>query len=162
MTTQTPLAELLQQQPSLPATANPAASSLAGMDDQMLAQIYFQQHTKSAVEPIPPELQFRYAALGLGFVALLGAVFVAWMYRPVQSMAHAQVTRDMGQALIMQQQQVEQAISTANPPQYKCNSLLGDCHFPEPPPASATLTASQLNEILNAQRIQSPPTYAAY
>lgn len=150
--TQIPLAELLQQQPNLPTT------SLADLDEEMLAQIYFQ-HRRPAPS-MSEELQFKYAALGLAALSLLGATFTGWLYRPINEQANAQVMRDIGQALIMQQQQVEQAIATANPPQYKCNSLIGDCHFPE---ASApTLTVAELNQLLSAQQQQNQPTPTAY
>jgi len=169
MSNQIPLAELLQQQPNLSVTASPAplaqpASPLADMDDAALARLYFQQQ-RPAAQPIPPELQFKYASLGLGALGIIGAMFIGWLHRPVQVAAHAQLTRDMGTALVMQQQQVEQAIATANPPQYKCSSLLGDCNFPKAPQQQPTLTAADLNQILQQQPAAPQParsTFTAY
>lgn len=160
MSNQIPLAELLQQQPNLPVTASPAPIAQPAMDDAMLARLYLQQNLNAAVEPIPPELQFKYASLGLGALGIIGAMFIGWLHRPVQTMAHAQLTRDMGTALVMQQQQVEQAIATANPPQYKCNSLIGDCHFPEAPQQQPTITAAQLNQLLQSNQQRSITTTA--
>lgn len=126
--------------------------------EQLLASLSNQATARRQIrEPLDPNLLFKFGCLGLGAVFAVVVGLVAYWNRPVQALAQAQMMQDMGLALVESQQQVKEAIATANPPQFKCGArLFGDCNFPDqaPPPSSAQTAGMPARSAHYPQAIQ--------
>lgn len=105
------------------------------LSEERLAQLYLSQAAQRPTpQPLSPSLILRFWAMGLASAALLGAMFLGWLYRPVDQLAQAEALRTMSRAVIETNAQAVNAIAEAKPDNYKCMSLIafpGSCEFPE-------------------------------
>ncbi|NJR71074.1 MAG: hypothetical protein HC771_22410 [Synechococcales cyanobacterium CRU_2_2] len=80
------------------------------------------QSRRAIKDPLSPQLLFRFCCLGLAGAALLGAMFIAWLYRPVNAMAQADAMRQMGDVVSAMAVEVVES----KPQDIKC-PLIGSC-----------------------------------
>lgn len=143
-------------QPSLQDLLNqsPDGQPLAGdIDEQMLLRMFLQQQAQQR-QAMDPNILMKLCAMGLAGLVTIAAVLVAWMYRPVQEFAQADALRAMSHAVTQSSAHVQEAIATANPPEYNCVTLIGTCKFPEQVQRQPTVLAQQpIAPLVDAQAV---------
>lgn len=133
---------------------SPDGQPLAGdIDEQMLLRMFLQQQAQQR-QVMDPNILMKLCAMGLAGLVTIAAVLVAWMYRPVQEFAQADALRAMSHAVTQSSAHVQEAIATANPPEYNCVTLIGTCKFPEQVQRQPTVLAQQpIAPLVDAQAV---------
>lgn len=133
---------------------SPDGQPLAGdIDEQMLLRMFLQQQAQQR-QAMDPNILMKLCAMGLAGLVTIAAVLVAWMYRPVQEFAQADALRAMSHAVTQSSAHVQEAIATANPPEYTCVTLIGTCKFPEQVQRQPTVLAQQpIAPLVDAQAV---------
>jgi hypothetical protein len=121
-----------------------------GITDEEMLMRMFLQHQQAKPAPMDPNMLIKLCAMGLAGLVTIAATLTAWMYRPVEAMAQADALRTMSYAVTQQSAHVQEAIATANPPEFNCVTLLGTCKFPEQ-------SARQAPAILTQAPVQQQP-----
>ena len=122
---------------------SPDGQPLAGdIDEQMLLRMFLQQQAQQR-QAMDPNILMKLCAMGLAGLVTIAATLTAWMYRPVNAMAQADALRAMSHAVTQSSVHVQEAMETANPPEYNCVTLIGTCKFPEQVQRQPTVLTQQ-------------------
>lgn len=101
---------------------SPLDLSEADIDAYLAHLASSAQSRRSIKQPLSPQMVFRFCCLGLAGATLLGAMFIAWLYRPVNAMAQADAVRQMSSAVSAMAVEVVES----KPQDIKC-PLIGSC-----------------------------------